>query len=103
MPTIGQEVVAGGTDVNVGGGGGGSGGGGGNSPPADRSPLKCGTYLIAHPLMTGYFARSVIVFDHTEDRPGGLSETEERGGIEEGGVVGGLEEADATAGGARTA
>jgi hypothetical protein len=24
-------------------------------PPADWSPLKCGTYLIAHPLMPGYF------------------------------------------------
>ena len=88
VPTIGREVAADGTDVNVGGGGGG-GGGGGDSPPADRSPLKCGTYLIAHPLMTGYFARSVIVIpDHTEEGPGGLSETEEGGGINKGGVGG---------------
>ncbi len=58
------------TGVNVGGGGGGGGVGGGNSPPADRSPLKCGTYLITHLLMTGYFARSVIVIlGHTEERP----------------------------------
>ncbi|KAL7522456.1 hypothetical protein ACHAWX_007244 [Stephanocyclus meneghinianus] len=29
-------------------------------------PLQCGTYLIAHPLMTGYFAKSVIILlDHT--------------------------------------
>ena len=45
--------------VKVGGGGGGGGGGDGDSPPADRSPLKCGTYLIMHSLMTGYFVRSV--------------------------------------------
>lgn len=32
------------------------------------SPLQCGTYLIAHPLMTGYFTKSVIVLlDHTEE------------------------------------
>jgi hypothetical protein len=80
VPTIGREVVAGGTDVNVGGGGGSGGGGGGDSPPADRSPLKCGTYLIAHPLMTGYFVRSVIVIlDHTEEGPGGSSKTKEGG------------------------
>ncbi|KAL3788095.1 hypothetical protein HJC23_008157 [Cyclotella cryptica] len=29
-------------------------------------PLQCGTYLIAHPLMTGYFAKTVIILlDHT--------------------------------------
>ena len=89
VQTIGREVATDGTDVNVGAGGGGGGGGGGDSPPADRSPLKCGTYLIAHPLMTGYFARSVIVIlDHTEEGTGGSSETEEGGGIDEGGVGG---------------
>jgi len=32
------------------------------------STLQCGTYLIAHPLMTGYFAKSVIVIlDHAEE------------------------------------
>jgi len=31
-------------------------------------PPQCGTYLIAHPLMTGYFAKSVIVLlDHAEE------------------------------------
>jgi len=31
------------------------------------SPLKCGTYLIAHPMMKGYFARSVIlILDHSD-------------------------------------
>jgi hypothetical protein len=65
--------------VNAGGGGGGGGGGDCDSPPAYRCPLKCGTYLIAHPLMTGYFARSVImILDHTEEGPGGSSETEDR-------------------------
>jgi hypothetical protein len=45
--------------------------------------------MIAHPLMTGYFARSVIVIlDHTKEGPGGSSETEEGGGIVEGGVGG---------------
>ena len=84
VPTIGQEVVADGTDVNVGGGSGSGGGGSSNSPPANRSPLKCGTYLIAHPLMMGYFARSIIVIlDHTEEGPRGSSETEEGGGINE--------------------
>ncbi len=105
MPTIGREVGAVGSNVNVGGGGGGGDGGGsvGNFLPADWSPLKCGTYLIAHPLMTGYFARSVIVIlNHTEEGPGGSSETEEGGGIDEGGVED-LEEVEAAAGGARTA
>jgi hypothetical protein len=75
-------VVAGGTDINV-------GGGGGDSPPADWSPLKCGTYLIEHPLMMVYFARSIIVIlDHTEEGPRGASKTEEGGGINEGGVGG---------------
>lgn len=32
------------------------------------SILRCGTFLIAHPLMTGYFAKSVIVLlDHAEE------------------------------------
>jgi hypothetical protein len=36
-----------------------------NSSP-ESSPFKCGTYLIAHPLMTGFFARTVIILlDHT--------------------------------------
>ncbi|KAL7535113.1 hypothetical protein ACHAXR_006279 [Thalassiosira sp. AJA248-18] len=39
-----------------------------DSNAASSSPLQCGTYLIAHPLMTGYFAKSVIVLlDHTEE------------------------------------
>ena len=58
-------------------------------PPADWSPLKCSTNLIVHPLMTGYFARSVIVIlHHMEEGPGGSSETKEGGGIDEGGVGG---------------
>ena len=39
-----------------------------SSTPSASSPsiLQCGTYLVAHPLMTGYFAKSVIVIlDHT--------------------------------------
>ena len=78
MPTIRWEVVADGTDVNVGGGGGGGGGsGGGDYPPTNQSPLKCGTYLIAHPLMMGYFARSVtVILDHKEEGPGAREETE---------------------------
>ena len=44
------------------------------------SPLQCGTYLIAHPLMTGYFAKSVIVLlDHTEEVNSSLAKTEEGG------------------------
>ena len=39
--------------------------------------------------MTGYFTKSVtVILDHTEEGPGGLSETEEGGGINEGGVGG---------------
>ena len=35
------------------------------------SPLKCGTYLIAHPLMRGYFAQSVIlILDHSDGNVG---------------------------------
>ena len=31
------------------------------------SPLKCGTYLLAHPLMKGFFAQSVLVIlDHSD-------------------------------------
>ena len=89
VPMIGREVVADGSDVYVGGGGGSGGGGGGDSPPTNRSPLKCDIYLIAHPLMTDYFARSVIVIlNHTEEGPRRLSETKEGGGINEGGVGG---------------
>ncbi len=89
MPTIGLEVVAGSTDINVGGGRGGSEGSDGDFPPANWSPLKCGTYLIVHPLMMGYFARSVIVIlNHTEEEPRGSSQTKEGGGINEGGVGG---------------
>ena len=44
------------------------------------SPLQCGTYLIAHPLMTGYFAKSAIVLlDHTEEVDSSLAKTEEGG------------------------
>ena len=84
VPMIWWEVAA-----HVGGGVGGGGGDSGNFPPADWSPLKCGTYLIMHPLMTGYFARSVIVIlNHTEEGPGGPYKTTEGGGIDEGGVGG---------------
>jgi len=45
----------------------------------DVSPLKCGNYLVAHPLMTGYFARSVIVLlDHTLESTD--SSDEQKGG-----------------------
>ena len=67
VPTIGREVAADDTDVNVGEGGRGGWGGSGDFPPADRSLLKCGTYLIAHPLMMGYFVRSVIVILYHTD------------------------------------
>ncbi|KAL3823827.1 hypothetical protein ACHAXA_004099 [Cyclostephanos tholiformis] len=67
-PTIGREVAADGTYVNE--------GYGGDDRDDGSSPLRCGTYLIAHPLMTGYFARSIIVIlDHTEERDK-ASETE---------------------------
>jgi hypothetical protein len=44
-----------------------------SKPTTDRKeqwsttcPLQCGTYLVAHPLMTGYFAKSVIIIlDHS--------------------------------------
>ena len=46
----------------------------------DVSPLKCGNYLVAHPLMTGYFARSVIVLlDHTPESTDNSSD-EQKGG-----------------------
>jgi hypothetical protein len=73
VSTIEREMAADGTDVNVRGGGGGA---------ADRSPLKCGTYLIAHPLMMGYFTRSVIVIlDHTEEGPRGCPRLRREGGL----------------------
>jgi hypothetical protein len=81
VPTIGREVAEDGTDVNE--------GPDGNIRDNGASPLKCGTYLIAHPLMTGYFARSVIVIlDHTEehDRASG---TEGEDGNNDGGSGGG--------------
>ena len=37
-----------------------------DSEPTTDSQLQCGTYLVAHPLMTGYFSKSVIIIlDHT--------------------------------------
>ena len=61
---------------------------GSNEEPDDKtnnkknpSTLQCGTYLIAHPLMAGYFAKSVIVLlDHTEEVNSNLAKTEEGGG-----------------------
>ena len=50
-----------------------AGGSNGASNAGDEasSSLRRGTYLIAHPLMRGYFARSVIVLlDHAEEREG---------------------------------
>ena len=97
-------MAADGTNVNVGGGGGDRGGGGGNSPPAKQSPLKCGIYLIAHPLMTGYFVRSIIVIlDQTEEDLGVRPRPRREGGSTKEEEEEDLEEAEAAAGGACTA
>ncbi|KAL7536505.1 hypothetical protein ACHAWF_005481 [Thalassiosira exigua] len=38
------------------------------SDRTNKSPLQCGTYLVAHPLMTGYFSKTVIVLlDHADE------------------------------------
>ena len=81
-PMIEREVASDGTDIN-------NVGSGNNIDDdissntdhrEDVSPLKCGNYLVAHPLMTGYFARSVIVIlDHTLENTDSLSD-EQKGG-----------------------
>ena len=53
------------------------------SSSSDSSILQCGTYLIAHPLMTGYFAKSVIVIlDHAEEEVNNKLQTSEGGEVE---------------------
>lgn len=47
---------------------------------SSSSILKCGTFLIAHPLMTGYFAKSVIVIlDHAEEDDNKTNSTKTEG------------------------
>lgn len=62
------------------------------------SILQCGTYLIAHPLMTGYFAKSVIVIlDHAEE-----DENKDNPAKTEGGEVEGEESSSDGSGGGGT-
>ncbi|KAL7461515.1 hypothetical protein ACHAXS_001935 [Conticribra weissflogii] len=45
------------------------------------NPLQCGTYLVAHPLMTGYFAKTVIILlDHTEINGNSINDTDQVSG-----------------------
>lgn len=54
------------------------------SPEINTNPLQCGSFLIAHPLMTGYFAKSVILLlDHTEASSKSTSSTENQAESEE--------------------
>ncbi|EED87578.1 predicted protein [Thalassiosira pseudonana CCMP1335] len=54
------------------------------SPEINTNPLQCGSFLIAHPLMTGYFAKSVILLlDHTEASSKSTSSTESQAESEE--------------------
>lgn len=62
-----------------------------SSQTTTPSQLECGTYLIAHPLMTGYFEKTVIVIlDHTEESSSANSAKTEEGGNENGGGTYGL-------------
>ena len=82
-PMIEREVASDGTDINDVSSDNNNDDNDNNSNSNHRddvSPLKCGNYLVAHPLMTGYFARSVIVLlDHTLESTD-TSSDEQKGG-----------------------
>mmetsp|Transcript_11293 Transcript_11293/g.23799 ORF Transcript_11293/g.23799 Transcript_11293/m.23799 type:complete len:883 (-) Transcript_11293:34-2682(-) len=52
-----------------------------NEATQPTNPLQCGTYLVAHPLMTGYFAKTVIILlDHTEVNGGSINDADQESG-----------------------